>query len=223
MPTQGPNYPSSEADDASIGTVSWSTLGNAGAEDEVWDSAVMTATTGKVNSIRLVVGGTISGADQSDGATIPPDPHTGEADTTVSYFWSGLTYTAAQINATTFGVAYSVIDNSNVVSHYLKLTNYGFAIGPTTTVSMVQADVSHHWGGFDAFVDSIALTVTFSGLQDGIFGTSHSVSSAASVCVAAHARPQIVAYQCSHRRRLDRFLRPPVKRPSRRLRYVALC
>ena len=117
------------------------------------------------NSIRIVKGGTIQGDDKSTAALLP------YTDTYISYgasdnLWD-LSWTPANINASDFGIVYSVKSNlTGHTSHYLKATNFGFSIPEGATINGILVEIEQkydsgilasHWPE----VDHIRITVYY--------------------------------------------------------------
>lgn len=148
MSLQGPRSGGTFADDATVGTISWTSPGNASAADGVLadaslpsaasvshylkatnfgftipDNTVITGITVEIlrtgsvnqiiydNSIKMVKGGTITGSDKANGS----DGWSSIFSRYRSYGGStdlwGATWTPADINASTFGVVVSAIEN----------------------------------------------------------------------------------------------------------------
>ena len=84
------------------------------------------------NSIKIVKGGTISGDDQSTSATIPAsDTYTTYGGTTD--LW-GETWTAEDINLSTFGVVFSATGTSNsIYVDHIRITVYYTTAGTSAT------------------------------------------------------------------------------------------
>lgn len=141
--SQGAKFPSTAANDATVGTVDWASISNIEADDGVVASisglssggashyAVATNfgfsipagatingiqvtvkkarnSSGTVvdNSVKLVKGGVISGNDKADTSTNWSATLTNTTYGSASDLW-GLSFTAADINASNFGVAFS--------------------------------------------------------------------------------------------------------------------
>ena len=96
------------------------------------------------NSIKIVKGGTISGDEKSTGAAIP------NADAYVSYgsssdLW-GLSWTAEDINLSTFGVVFSIVLQNAFggtrVDHIRITVYYTTAGTPATFVNLGMTDIT---------------------------------------------------------------------------------
>ena len=85
------------------------------------------------SSIKLVIGGVVAGDNKSTGAgfTTGIKTYGGATD-----LW-GLTPTVAQINASNFGYAISLVGNGGT-SKYLMVTNFGFTIPTGATINGVE-------------------------------------------------------------------------------------
>ena len=117
--------------------------------------------------VRIIKGGAVGSTDKASGTAWPTSP----AYTTyggASDLW-GETWTAEDINASTFGVAISAYASgyyyANNTSYYLKATNFGFAIPTGATINGITAEVkkrilssaeSHY-----AQIDHIRITVDY--------------------------------------------------------------
>jgi hypothetical protein len=146
MADTGLTNPGTAADDATVGTITWANTSNALTDNTSYASANV-GTLGDSYvldySIRLVKGGTIVGSDYataSDWTT---------TENTVTYggatdLW-GTTWTASDINDSTFGVVLSCQSDIGIISHYLKTTNYGFALGGSDTIDGIEVSVQHYW------------------------------------------------------------------------------
>ena len=117
------------------------------------------------NSVKLVQGGSITGDDKSTGANLPA------SDAFASYGGSrdlwGLSWSASDINAADFGVAFAAEGTGFEagVSSFLKVTNFGFDVNGTINGILVEIE----YRDFDedqAQVDSFRITVTFTPVVD---------------------------------------------------------
>src|SRR5437764_15416145 len=103
MPNAGPNSAGTGADDASVGTLSWTNPSNITAADGSVSSATNNSTAlPSDTTVKLVVGGSVTGNNNSAGAswsqTLGYVSFGSSSDT-----W-GLSPTAAQINGSDFGL-----------------------------------------------------------------------------------------------------------------------
>lgn len=153
--SQGPNSPDSGADNAGVGTITWTSPGNVLASDDNKATAAMlqneithylvatdfdfaiptgatidgieakiernvtNANSVKDSSVKLVVGGAVSGNERADTSTFYPT-----TDTVATYggpadLW-GLTPTVDQVNATDFGFALACT-NTNASSRTARV------------------------------------------------------------------------------------------------------
>lgn len=151
------------ADDASIGTVTWSNPGNITASDNTYATNVDAGYTEiRHYQIRMVKGGTIQGNTVTDGTQL----HTVDTEITwgtTSDLW-GLTWTADDINATNFGFVWSVQEaGGGIISHYLKGTNFGFAIPTGATINGIEVTVEQKKddAADTAYADLFKITVTY--------------------------------------------------------------
>lgn len=148
----GPNNCGTAADDAALGTITWTNptngCGENGSVAEVYLS--LAGTSPIENSVKIVQGGSIAGTDKSTGATIP-SPLTYVSYGGSSDLW-GLSWTTAQVNNSNFGVAFSGKDSDGSnISHYLKATGFGFSIPSGSTINGILVEIKEH--GYSSFGD----------------------------------------------------------------------
>ena len=121
---------------------------------------------GAWNSVKLVVGGSITGSNKSTGATLPG------SDTYVSFGGStdkwGLTPTASQINASNFGVVVGITVGGDT-SYYIKATNFGFTVSDTIDGILVEVECKSSLVGeaYQSDVDHIRITVYYTVAASG--------------------------------------------------------
>jgi len=159
----GPNNPGTMADDATVGTQSWSNVDNAKVSDDTYAGAILLFEGFDVieNSIKLVKDGAISGNDKSTGAAVSV------TESYISYggasdLW-GLSWDAADINANDFGVVGSWRDVA-VISHYLNATNFGFNIPAGATINGILVEIEQKkvvGTGSSINVDHMRITVYY--------------------------------------------------------------
>lgn len=153
------------ADDASVGAVSWTTPTNIYIDDANYatnaqwpplDFPVVDS------SIKLVIGGSITGSNKSAGATwSDTEAYVGFGGAADKW---GTTPTAAQVKDTTnFGVVIAADVPPKNTSHYLKATNFDFsAIPDGATIDGVQAQFKRkHVVNSTAYVNIIQMKVTY--------------------------------------------------------------
>lgn len=184
MASQGPLTPGTVADDASVGSATWTTTGTIGTFSDASGPTPgsitgVGGTTAIESSIKLVKGGTISGNNKSTGASLPVGSG---SETIISYGGSadiwGLTLTDTDINASTFGVALSYVGDGSgpATSHYLKLTNFGFSIPAGATINGVLVEVQGYASGSMSFIgptiDGVRITVTYTAGASGVVSQS---------------------------------------------------
>jgi len=168
MASSGPLYPSTTVDDATVGTEAWVNPNNGQVDDGVYTTTTPNSGVPKDNSIKIVKGGTISGTDKSAGAVWGGASYAsfgGSAD-----LW-GLSWTVADINSSTFGVAISALTTGtkgdpSLTSHYLKVTNFGFTIPAGATINGILAEVKRatfNAGGGETGgeIDAVRITITY--------------------------------------------------------------
>ncbi len=169
MTTSGPNSPGTIADDASVGTEVWSNPDNAKVSDNVYAS---TPGAGYLydSAVKIV---------KSDGSIGLTNKASVIAWTdTLGYFsyggasdlW-GETWSPSDINDADFGVVLQtkVSDDGDhwSYSHYLKATNFGFAIPDGAIIDGITVEVQRYYyssgGGGTTFlrVDHIRITITY--------------------------------------------------------------
>lgn len=168
-PSSGPNSPSNAENDSTVGFTPWQAEDDLGLaiaiNDMVAAESYLTSGTTFESSVKVVKGGIVSGTDKSTGAAIPND------DTYLSYggntdLW-GLSWTTADINATGFGVAFSVIDNTADDSNYLKATHFGFSIPDGATIDGIFAEISAEREASGTWVNHMRITVYYTAAGEG--------------------------------------------------------
>lgn len=130
------------------------------------------------NSVKLVKGGTITGSDKKRASS----SYWGTSDAYITYGSSGnlwgTTWSVSNINASNFGIVIAAKSNSAVTAridhvritvyyttsggsqaHYLKASNFGFALPSTATVSGVQVDVEKKAGTASNVTDTVVKLV----------------------------------------------------------------
>lgn len=145
MASQGPLITATGADDATVGTLTWSNPTNVQANDTVYATATSTQLTQPIFiSVKLVKGGTIQGNDNADSAA------TTSSDVFYLYgsatdLW-GLTLADTDINASNFGCVFSLKWNtaSPQTSHYIKGTNFSFSVPSGATINGITAELEVH-------------------------------------------------------------------------------
>lgn len=160
MPSEGPNNPSSLANDASVGVSAWSNPENAAVSD---DSRATTTLGQCSDSIaKLVVGGVISGDNKATFSAFPATEsyktYGGPSD-----LW-GATLSPAIVNSSDFGFVLSAYsDSSEANTNYLKVTNFGFAIPDGSTIDGIVVEVERRRDFFQkGEIDHVRITVHYS-------------------------------------------------------------
>ena len=154
--------PGTMANDSAVGAVAWSNPDNAKASD----GSYATLTDGDATNIydttvKLVKGGSISGDNKATSTDLI------STEAYISYGGSsdlwGNTLTYSDINAITFGVAFSYTMNTGdeTVSNYLKATNFGFSIPTGATIDGVFSEIEVKQIGQVAYVDHIRIKVYY--------------------------------------------------------------
>ena len=156
--------PVTMADDAAVGTVSWSNVDNAKLEDETFADAVFagSAVIPKDFLVKLLVGGVVTGQNRGNDANLSTSNifYNYGHDSTL---WQCL-LTPAIINASNFGVVLQHRSNT-VYTHYLKASNFGFSIPTGAKISGVKVRVKQKYsaggGNETVWVDYIEITVYY--------------------------------------------------------------
>lgn len=153
------------ADDATIGTYTWSNPSYITDANDA-NYAIATMYRGISDySVKLLKGGAVSGDNKSTGTALPSTEATIDYGTT-SDLW-GVALTPADVNDSTFGVSYAAQDTPPippVQTHYLFATNFGFAIPVGETVLGVEARIKRKAvSGANAYVNDIWMRITYTG------------------------------------------------------------
>jgi hypothetical protein len=162
--TAGPNSPGTMADDATVGTETWSNVDNAKVSDNVY--ALVTGLDPENTSgapwdkyVRIVKSNGNLGTEnkaQEDWSHIEKYVSYGGS----SDLWSE-TWTSEDINNVNFGVVVSAW--YILTSHYLKATNFSFTIPTGATINGILVEIEKKRSGTDATanVDHIRITVYY--------------------------------------------------------------
>jgi hypothetical protein len=160
----GAKSPGTMADDATIGTKTWSNPDNAKVSDNV-DAELnlgLDQVDVKTYNIRLIIGGVISGDNKATGNVLSGiEAYVSYGGATI--LW-GLTPTVDNINASNFGIVYSVSNGGvSIISHYLNATNFGFAVPAGSTINGILAEFEEQRTGTGriAYIDHIRITVYY--------------------------------------------------------------
>jgi len=109
------------------------------------------------NSVKLVRGSSVQGNNKSTGAILPATDtyvtYGGETDT-----W-GLSLSRSDVNDPNFGIVFSVKGVS--ISHYLKVTNFGFSVPVGSAITGVKVDVEQKASVTVASIDHVRITVYY--------------------------------------------------------------
>jgi hypothetical protein len=169
--SEGTSSPETVADDDAVGTVEWTNPTNAKTSNNVYATASVGAGTIIESSIKLVKADSVVGTSASTGATLPA------TDTTVEYGGSadlwGTTWTPAEINAATFGVAFS--GSATDTTHYLKATGFGFSVPTDATVTGIEVAIEMKGASSTISIDHITMTVYYSVPADADGLTEHNI------------------------------------------------
>jgi len=166
--SQGALYPGTAVNDTGTGSVAWTNPTNAltdNGTNATWGIDYHDGSYDK--NIRIVKGGVIGATNKSAGAYWP---NTAAYATfgTASDKW-GETWTATDINDSTFGFAISGEDPyGGGLSNYLKTTNFGFSIPAGATIDGIIVEVKRStfsdgpFGSADqGRVDAVRITVHY--------------------------------------------------------------
>lgn len=175
----GATNPQTAADDATVGSAVWINPNNAKVSDNTYAETQVGNYGGALDySIRIVkANGSFGTTNKSTGALWNSDTEENVSFGGAADLW-GENWTVADINDPDFGVAFSAritgfsSPTNDVLTHYLKATNFSFSIPAGSTIDGILAQIerydtdrgSHEW---DAFVDNIKLTVYYTeGVSD---------------------------------------------------------
>jgi hypothetical protein len=171
----GPNSPGTMADDATYGTIAWSNPNNAMAADGLFATALIQNTIidygALYNFVRIVKSdGTYGSQNKTTFASFPSPTATYDSYGSSGDLW-GETWTPADINDTDFGAGFvaSIAKNQNgsdtPETHYLKATNFGFAIPTGSTINGIKVETlrksTYPSSNITANVDHISITVYY--------------------------------------------------------------
>lgn len=144
MATQGPFYPSTTVNDNTVGSVDWGSPNNAQVDDNVYSTGGFGNSGGTIdNSAKIVKGGTIGGTEKAGAGLYNTSP-TYNTYGGASDLW-GQSWSAADINASTFGFALSINNTGtkgdpNELTHYLKATGFGFSIPNGSVINGIAVE-----------------------------------------------------------------------------------
>lgn len=156
--------PATMADNNAAGTITWSDPNNAKVEDDTFANAVFSgsSTIPKMYLAKLVVGDVVVGDNKATDANL----------TTTNTFYTygndstdwNTPLTPALVNASNFGVVIQHRSDT-VYTHYLKATNFGFAIPTSAYISGVKVRVKQKYsaggGNETSWVDYIEITIYY--------------------------------------------------------------
>ena len=170
MATQGPNSPGTMADDATVGTVAWTTPDNAKVSDNVYATAGLDGGSSPTDTnVRIVKSDGTIGTTNKGTSTALPATDAYRSYGASSDLW-GETWTSADINDIDFGLVVSYT-SSGIVSHYLKATNFGFSIPAGATINGIVAEIEanedHPGFAYHPAVDHIRITVYYTDAVTG--------------------------------------------------------
>lgn len=165
----GPNSPGTMADDATVGTVTWTSPDNTKVADAAYASFIPVGgedTGQRDNIIKIVksdgsIGSTNKAATLTNWSTSTSPPYATYGSS--SDLWDE-TWTSTDINDVDFGIVLVAKGKGTVeISHYLKATNFGFAIPSGATINGINVEIKRRFntttGGGD--VDHIRITVYY--------------------------------------------------------------
>lgn len=148
------------ADDAGIGTATWSSTENITTSDDVRASATTGFSTcsNTVTDIRLVEGGVISGDDKATGQAF----NTLDATVTAggaTDLW-GVTLTVDDVNAVDFGYGVSITGQS-ATTHYITATDFDLTIPAGATIDGVEVSFEGGCSSAAARMDYMSLKIYY--------------------------------------------------------------
>lgn len=154
--------PATIADDSAVGSIAWidSTLPYAKVSDNYYAVAVLGSSITE-NRISIVkADGSVGSTNKSTGASLPA----GGAESYVSYggasdLW-GESWTDTDINDADFGAVFSGVGSLGT-SHYLKATNFGFAIPSGATINGILVEIEQRATVNQLVVDHFRITVYY--------------------------------------------------------------
>lgn len=152
-------FPSSAANDATVGTIDWLNPTHAETDDSSTDTTCAVRGSGGTtdNSARLFIGGVVAGNDLKTGASLGGG--TSRTYGGATELW-GLTPSVAQINATDFGFGWSITGNLGV-GKYLYVSTFGFAIPAGATINGIEVSVDYTDPAGTVLLDSISIKVYY--------------------------------------------------------------
>lgn len=195
MASQGPitNTLVAATNLATVGTYDWTILDpNPGVDGIFGVTPIGSAIPDQEGPVKLLIGGAATGTDQSTATFFSGGPQTiayGSAANT----W-GASPTAAQVNATGFGIAIAVKENfSGVVSHYLAVPFPGFTIPAGATINGIQFSIDYFFSSANNVVQvdsTSSCTVTYT-------PAAVPTNSVAPSCSPSSGTAGITAFSCT--------------------------
>jgi hypothetical protein len=181
MASQGPLYPGTAADNASVGTTAWTNVNNIKVSGDF--AYATSGNKNNENSVKIIKGGTITGTDQSTGAALPdygssPSSMSVLTYGTSSYLW-GTTWSYSDINNSGFGFAFSSkYYTGSPVSHYLTATNFGFSIPSGATINGIVVEIRTGQSSdvYQNYVDYVRITVHYTEGSSAVVKTSNGLA-----------------------------------------------
>jgi hypothetical protein len=124
------------------------------------------------NSVRLIIGGSVVGSDYATGSLTTTDAYATFGG--ISDKW-GLTPTAAQINASDFGVFVSMrAVNSGALTESLQLTNFSMGVTAGATIDGINVEVKGKYissrGSVTIYMNCARITVYYTESAGGAAG-----------------------------------------------------
>jgi len=156
----GATSPGTMADNATVGTVTWTNPDNAKVSDGVFATAYLNYSAVDAYVQIIKSNGTIGTTNKANTV----DAWTSVNGTYYPYgsssdLW-GETWSASDINNSNFGVAFSASGTIGI-SHYLKATNFGFSIPTGATINGILVEVEKFNTSGNRRVDHIRITVYY--------------------------------------------------------------
>lgn len=152
-------FPGTTINDATVGTIDWTTPDNAKVLDSIYTSCpVRVSGPVNFNSIKLFKAGAVTGNDKSPGTNVTSIA-TPQQWGSASDLW-GATLTPADVNATNFGVGLSIVGNGGT-GKYIFVSNFGFSIPTDATINGVLANYDYTDPAGTYLLDAVSIKVFY--------------------------------------------------------------
>ena len=162
MASSGPNSPATITTSDVDGNLDWTNPSNVTSSNNSYADTSGYSTGGTIgwNKVRLLVAGSETGSNKSDGETLSA------SDTYKSFGGASDTWSASpsvsQVNASNFGVRIQLTDGGVDwgTTYYLDCTNFGFSL-PSATVDGILVEIENKATGGIAYLDHVRMTVYY--------------------------------------------------------------